>query len=73
VSIEVDHGPQSVKGYLDLCAAFFDQLHRERALEAAERRGETLGVLRYRRQQMLQNRERMIVVVKEHCGLLLLL
>lgn len=45
------------------------QLHRERVEEAAERRGEALGVLRYRRQQMIQNRERVIVVVKEHFGI----
>ncbi len=44
------------------------QLHRERVTEAAERRGEALGVLRYRRQQMIQNRDRVIVVVKEHFG-----
>lgn len=45
------------------------QLHRERMNEAAERRGEALGVLRYRRQQMIQNRGRVIVVVKEHFGI----
>jgi hypothetical protein len=45
------------------------QLHRERVEEAAERRGEALGVLRYRRQQMIQNRELVIVVVKEHFGI----
>ena len=45
------------------------QLHRERVAEAAERRGEALGVLRYRRQQMLKNRDRVIVVVKEHFGI----
>ena len=44
-------------------------LHREQVAEAAERRGEVLGVLRYRRQQMIQNRERMIVVVKESFGI----
>jgi hypothetical protein len=45
------------------------QLHRERVAEASERRGEILGVLRYRRQQMLKNRDRVIVVVKEHFGI----
>jgi hypothetical protein len=44
-------------------------LHRERAAEALEVRGERLGVLRYRRQQMIKNRDRVIVVVKEVFGI----
>ena len=45
------------------------QLHREQVAEAAEQRGEALGVLRYRRQQMIKNRDRVIVVVKDHFGI----
>jgi len=44
-------------------------LHREQASAALERRGETLGVLRYRRQLQLLNRDRVIVVVQHHYGL----
>jgi hypothetical protein len=44
-------------------------LHQDRASEALERRGETLGVLRYRRQVQLLNRDRLIVVIQDHYGL----
>jgi hypothetical protein len=40
-------------------------LHEERALEHLDRRAETLGVLRYRRQMMVKNRGTVIVVVGE--------
>ncbi len=46
------------------------ELHREQVIEAQEKRGERLGVLRYRRQQLLKNRERVIVVVGDHYGIL---
>ena len=39
------------------------ELHRERVLEAFDRRAEQLGVLRYRRQRMLLNRGTVIIVV----------
>lgn len=45
-------------------------LHRERAETALERRGETLGVLRYRRQLQLLNRDRLIVVIGDSYGLI---
>jgi hypothetical protein len=47
-------------------------LHRERMEGELERRGERLGVLRYRREMMLKNRERVIVVVDERYGVLTL-
>jgi hypothetical protein len=45
-------------------------LHREQVAEAQEKRGEQLGVLRYRRQQLIKNRGRVIVVVGDHYGVL---
>ena len=46
------------------------ELHREKAAEESDRRCEPLGVLRYRRQQMINNHNRVIVVVGDHYGLL---
>ena len=46
------------------------ELHREQVVEVQDLRGERLGVLRYRRQQMLKNRGKVIVVVKEHYGIM---
>jgi len=39
------------------------ELHEERMVEHLDRRAEALGVLRYRRQRMLQNRGTVIVIV----------
>jgi hypothetical protein len=39
--------------------------HREEMAEIAEMREEKLGVLRYRREQMIKNRGRIIVVVRD--------
>lgn len=47
-------------------------LHRQRMLEDFDQRCEVLGVLRYRRQLALRNRGRIIIVVKNHYGFLLL-
>ena len=44
--------------------------HREQALEDFDRRGERLGVVRYRRQMMLRNRGRIVVTVDGYYGLL---
>ena len=44
-------------------------LHREQMAQEMDRRGEALGVLRYRRQQMLKNRGHVIVALKEHYGI----
>jgi hypothetical protein len=44
--------------------------HREQALEDYDRRGEHLGVLRYRRQVMLRNRGLLVVRVDSSYGLL---
>jgi hypothetical protein len=39
------------------------ELHRQKALEAFDQRAERLGVLRYRRQRMLQTRGTVIVII----------
>jgi hypothetical protein len=44
-------------------------LHRERMVEHLDRRGEPLGVLRYRRQCALLNHDRLIVVVGDRYGI----
>lgn len=42
------------------------EIHREKAMEEFDRRAENLGVLRYRRQMMLKNRGKIILVVGEN-------
>lgn len=44
------------------------ELHEARAQEAHDQRAETLGVLRYRRQQMLTHRGTVVVVMGEQYG-----
>jgi hypothetical protein len=44
-------------------------LHRERMVEHLDRRGEPLGVLRYRRQCALEHHDRLIVVVDDRYGI----
>jgi hypothetical protein len=45
------------------------ELHREKAAEESDRRCEALGVLRYRRQQLVNNHNRVIVVVGDYYGI----
>lgn len=44
------------------------EIHREKAIEEFDKRAEALGVLRYRRQMMLLNRGKIIIVVGENYG-----
>jgi hypothetical protein len=48
------------------------ELHEEQMQEHLDRRSERLGVLRYRRQLALMNRDRIVIVVGNICGMITL-
>ena len=49
------------------------EIHREKSSKESDRRAEPLGVLRYRRQLAVNNRNKVLIVVGDHFGILTLM